>query len=83
MLRELEGWVLSDKVDKISRHYTFPNFRDSFAFVAKVSLVAEKNGHHPDIAFGWGYCDITLQTHAISGLHDNDFIIARKLNALT
>jgi len=83
MMEKIEGWVLNSDATAINRHYKFKNFRDSFAFVAKISLLAEKEGHHPDIAFGWGYCTITLQTHAINGLHENDFIMAAKINAFS
>ena len=82
LLPQAEGWENSDSSTKITRRFKFKNFRDAFAFVAKVSLLAEKEGHHPDIEFGWGYCMLTLHTHAIGGLHDNDFIMAAKINAL-
>ena len=51
-------------------------------FVRRISVIAEAEGHHPDIRFGWGYCDVSLQTHAIGGLHLNDFILAAKIDAL-
>ena len=44
--------------------------------------LAEDEGHHPDICFGWGYAAISLQTHKIKGLHENDFIMAAKINLL-
>jgi 4a-hydroxytetrahydrobiopterin dehydratase len=83
LLEKTPGWVLEENATKISRAYSFKNFRDAFAFVAKVSLLAEKEGHHPDISFGWGYCSLVLQTHAIKALHENDFIMAAKINALS
>ena len=42
----------------------------------------DKQGHHPDVAFGWGYCSISYTTHEIGGLSENDFICAAKLDAL-
>ena len=47
-----------------------------------IGAVAEHEGHHPDIRFGWGYCTVELYTHKINGLHENDFIMAAKINAL-
>ncbi|MGH8772851.1 MAG: 4a-hydroxytetrahydrobiopterin dehydratase, partial [Burkholderiales bacterium] len=44
--------------------------------------LAEEEGHHPDIHFGWGYCSVNFQTHKIKGLHENDFIMAAKVNSL-
>jgi len=51
-------------------------------FVQKVGTLAEREGHHPDICLGWGYSKITLYTHKIHGLHENDFIMAAKINEL-
>ena len=51
-------------------------------FARKVGDLAEGEGHHPDIAMGWGYCTVVFQTHKIRGLHGNDFIMAAKVNAL-
>ena len=50
------------------------------SFVNRVGELAEREGHHPDIGFGWGYCEVTLYTHKIKGLHENDFIMAAKIN---
>ena len=51
--------------------------------VDKVGVLAEREEHHPDIRFGWGYCTVELYTHKINGLHENDFIMAAKINSLT
>ena len=44
--------------------------------------IAEAEGHHPEVAFGWGYATISLQTKKIKGLHENDFILAAKLDRI-
>ncbi|WP_298424945.1 4a-hydroxytetrahydrobiopterin dehydratase [Rhodoblastus sp.] len=75
-------WRLSPDADGIERRFRFGNFRDAFAFVRQVSDLAESEGHHPDIAFGWGYATISLQTRKIKGLHENDFIMAAKIDRL-
>ncbi len=64
------------------RAYKFPNFNAALAFVNRVGTVAEAEGHHPDISFGWGYAEIKIYTHAIDGLSESDFILAAKLDAL-
>ncbi len=46
----------------------------------KVGEVAEAEQHHPDIELGWGYVKIKLQTHDVGGLHENDFIVAGKID---
>ena len=57
----------------------FNNFLESQNFVNKVGNIAENEGHHPDIWFGWGYAKIKIFTHAIKGLHESDFILALSL----
>ena len=81
-LREAPGWMLMDDAKRIERKFTFKNFRDSLAFVNQVGALAEDEGHHPDITFGWGYATVSLYTHKIKGLHENDFIIAAKLDRI-
>jgi len=82
MLKEVPGWELANAGKAIHRKFTFKNFKQALAFVNKVGDIAESEGHHPDITFGWGYADILLWTHAIGGLHENDFIVASKINLL-
>ncbi|MBV8095654.1 MAG: 4a-hydroxytetrahydrobiopterin dehydratase, partial [Acetobacteraceae bacterium] len=48
----------------------------------RVAELAETEGHHPDVSFGWGYATISLHTHKIKGLHENDFIMAAKIDEL-
>lgn len=74
-------WTLKDN-HAISRRFKFKNFADALSFVNRVGALAESEGHHPDISFGWGYAEITLFTHAVDGLSENDFILAAKINAL-
>ena len=81
-LHETQGWTLNDSADRIARRFSFADFAASLAFVNQVGALAEDEGHHPDFSFGWGYCDIVLYTHKIKGLHENDFIMAAKINQL-
>jgi 4a-hydroxytetrahydrobiopterin dehydratase len=67
---------------KLRREFSFPNFRDAFGFVARAALVAEAEGHHPDIELGWGRAGFDLTTHAASGLTRNDFVMAAKIDRL-
>ena len=52
------------------------------AFVNRVAEIAEAEGHHPDIAIHWNQVDLELYTHKIDGLHENDFILAAKIDAV-
>jgi 4a-hydroxytetrahydrobiopterin dehydratase len=81
-LKKTPKWDFNPTGKAITRRYKFKNFKQSLAFVNGVGELAEKEGHHPDITFGWGYADLLLTTHSIGGLHQNDFIMANKINAL-
>ena len=80
-LAQTPGWALQDG-KRIERTYKFRNFREALGFVDRVGGLAEEEGHHPDITFGWGYATVSLHTHKIKGLHENDFIMAAKIDAL-
>jgi 4a-hydroxytetrahydrobiopterin dehydratase len=67
---------------RLRREFRFRNFRDAFGFTARVALLAESEGHHPDLELGWGRVAVTLTTHAAGGLTDNDFILAAKIDRL-
>jgi 4a-hydroxytetrahydrobiopterin dehydratase len=73
-------WALLDGSTRIERTFRFENFREAFAFVARAADLAEAEGHHPDITFGWGYAVVSLRTEKIKGLHENDFIVAARLD---
>jgi 4a-hydroxytetrahydrobiopterin dehydratase len=66
----------------LHREFSFPNFRAAFGFVAKAALIAEAEGHHPDIELGWGRAALELTTHAAKGLTRNDFVLAAKIDQL-
>jgi 4a-hydroxytetrahydrobiopterin dehydratase len=77
---QVPGWELSEAGDRIVRRCKFADFKATLAFVNRVGELAEEEQHHPDITFGWGYADVTFFTHKIGGLHENDFIMAAKVN---
>jgi 4a-hydroxytetrahydrobiopterin dehydratase len=81
-LRSLAGWDARDGATRIHRHYRFKDFVEAMAFVNALAGVAEAEGHHPDFAVHWNAVDVTLWTHVIGGLSDNDFIVAAKLDRL-
>lgn len=68
---------------KLSGDFKFKNFKAALDFVAKVGAIAEEEGHHPDICFGWGKAHIEIWTHKIGGLHENDFILASKIDEVS
>ena len=84
-LKKIDGWKVKSKEKQnyyLEKNFQFKNFIKSQKFVNKVSLIAELEGHHPDIHFGWGYSKIKIFTHAIKGLAESDFILAAKIDQI-
>ena len=79
LLEQLEGWACEDD-KKLVKSYRFRDFARALAFVNRAGEIAETEGHHPDLHLSWGYVGVELWTHKIGGLHDNDFILAAKLD---
>ena len=80
-MKQLREWKAVAGHHLVKEH-KFPNFAAALEFVNRVGAVAEGEGHHPDISFGWGYARIEIYTHAIDGLSESDFILAAKIDAL-
>jgi len=77
----LPGWEVVNE-HHLRKHFEFKNFRESLDFVNRVGELAEDQGHHPDICFGWGKAEITIWTHKIDGLTESDFVLAAKIDRL-
>src|SRR5262245_23109560 len=82
LLRWAVGWRVELNATRLERRFEFRDFVEAIKFVNRVADVAEQEGHHPDIAVHWNRVDLTLWTHKIGGLHENDFILAAKINRL-
>jgi 4a-hydroxytetrahydrobiopterin dehydratase len=83
--KKVDGWNIINEKKKIfflEKKFEFKNFKDSQNFINQVGNIAEEEGHHPDIEFGWGYAKIKITTHAIEGLSENDFILAAKIDKM-
>jgi 4a-hydroxytetrahydrobiopterin dehydratase len=78
---EVPGWE-RDGNRVLRREFSFPDFKGAFGFVARAALIAESEGHHPDVELGWGRAAFELTTHAASGLTRNDFVLAAKIDQL-
>ena len=81
-LNTTPGWEFQQGAHHICRTFSFSNFANALAFVNQVAELSERENHHPEIVFGWGYATITFFTHKINGLHENDFVMAAKINYL-
>jgi 4a-hydroxytetrahydrobiopterin dehydratase len=85
-LKYLTDWqvqINENKAFYLSRVYKFSDFEKSLEFINKVSSIAEEEGHHPDLKFGWGYAEVNIFTHAINGLSLSDFILASKIDMIS
>jgi 4a-hydroxytetrahydrobiopterin dehydratase len=79
--RQLPEWEVVDG-HHLRREFRFRNFREALEFVNRVGELAEEQGHHPDVDFGWGHAGITIFTHKIDGLTESDFVLAAKVDRL-
>ena len=83
--KKIDGWNVKKNEKNIfflEKNFKFENFLNSQNFINKVGEISEEEGHHPDILFGWGYSKISITTHAIEGLSENDFILAAKIDQI-
>ncbi len=81
-LAQTPDWNLFHEGTRLERRFAFKNFLAALDFVNRVGAIAEREGHHPDICFGWGYATVVYYTHKIGGLHENDFVMAAKTSEL-
>jgi 4a-hydroxytetrahydrobiopterin dehydratase len=81
-LRSIRGWELQDGHGKIHKQLRFKDFKQAMRFVNAMADLAEAEGHHPDFAVHYSAVDVTLWTHAVGGLSENDFILAAKLDLI-
>lgn len=84
--QQAPAWTLLDDGDPVPRQlqrtFRFSNFPEALDFARDVGELAELERHHPDVAFGWGFVTISLRTKKIKGLHENDFIMAVKIDRM-
>jgi len=71
-----------DAIKRLTRVYSFDDFAQALEFANKVGELAEGQGHHPALLTEWGRTTVTWWTHAIRGLHRNDFVMAAKTDTL-
>jgi 4a-hydroxytetrahydrobiopterin dehydratase len=81
LVGQVGEWKVVDN-HHLARDFKFRNFKEALEFVNRIGAVAEAEGHHPDIMLSWGKVSVTLLTHAIHGLSENDFILAAKIDEL-
>jgi 4a-hydroxytetrahydrobiopterin dehydratase len=78
---QVPDWTVGEE-HHLTRNFGFLDFKQALDFVNRVGVVAEAQGHHPDILLAWGKAEITLWTHKINGLTESDFIMAAKIDQI-
>lgn len=76
-------WNLAENNQMLSRHIELNTFAEALTLVNKIGEIAEKQGHHPDINFGWGYVEIYLSTHDIGQVSEKDITLAQAIDTLS
>jgi 4a-hydroxytetrahydrobiopterin dehydratase len=81
---QIPDWELRERdgIQRLERVFRFARFAEALAFTNRVGALAEEHGHHPALLTEWGRVTVTWWTHAIHGLHRNDFIMAAKTDSL-
>ena len=84
-LKKINGWDVNKNKNEtysLEKSFKFKNISESQKLINEVGNIAEVEGHHPDIIFGWGYAKIKIFTHKIQGLVESDFILAAKIDKI-
>lgn len=76
-----DGWEREEN-HHLAKEFRFKNFDTGLRFINDIARVAEDEGHHPDLFLTWGKVRVTLLTHKINGLSENDFILADKIDQI-
>ena len=79
-LGDLEGWERSG--DSIRKEFKLKDFVGSVEFVNRLVEPAEEMNHHPDLEVSWNRVTVSITTHSEGGLTENDFELARRIDAL-
>ncbi len=80
---ELNGWQRLSGRDAIGKSFKFKNFRQAFAFMTEVALLAEKADHHPEWSNVYNRVDIVLTTHDAGGVSVRDIELAKNIDKIT
>lgn len=84
LLGQISGWTVENEAGqpRLRKRFEFVDFLAAMAFVAKMAALAEEEAHHPDFCVQYSRVDVTLWTHAVRGLSENDFILAAKIDGI-
>lgn len=81
-LETLPDWTLIGDGTAITRKFTTRSFLAAQSLATLIGGIAQLANHHPDIAYGWGYCHVTFTTHSAEGVTLNDLICAARIDLI-
>lgn len=81
LLREVPSWEVVQN-HHLTKTFKFSDFSSALDFVNQVGVIADQQGHHPDVFLTWGKARLEIWTHKIDGLTESDFILAAKIDRL-
>ncbi|RFC48744.1 MAG: 4a-hydroxytetrahydrobiopterin dehydratase [Verrucomicrobia bacterium] len=79
-MKKIPEWDLED--DCICRSFEFDSYMEGIDFVNGIAEIAEEADHHPDLEVSYGMVDVTLTTHDLKGLTEQDFLLAQKIDQM-
>ena len=83
LLAHLDGWQMLAVagVAQLSKTYRFGDFSQALDFTNQIGRLSEEQNHHPALLTEWGKVTVNWWSHSVSGLHQNDFIMAARADA--
>ena len=79
-LQKLDNWQYINGV--IQKSFRFDDYQTTMFFVNAIAWISHNQNHHPDIEMGYNSCTVKYSTHETSGISENDFICAAKVDSL-
>tara|TARA_E500000178_G_C16774223_1_gene640606 strand:+ start:5 stop:244 length:240 start_codon:yes stop_codon:yes gene_type:complete len=77
----MKDW-LKDQQGRLSRVFAFKNYRESFAFVSQVAMLAEKKNHHPEIILDYGKVTVSLISHDVQKITERDLELTKLIDKI-
>jgi 4a-hydroxytetrahydrobiopterin dehydratase len=74
-----DEWRVRDE-ERLHRRFMFPSYERAVEFTNRIAGIATSEGHHPEIRLSYGEVEVELTTEELEGLHQNDFIMAAKID---
>jgi 4a-hydroxytetrahydrobiopterin dehydratase len=67
----------------LEKEFKLKDWQEAVFLTDKIAELADQEDHHPDVVLSYGKVKVSLWTHKIDGLSENDFILAAKIDKAT